>query len=975
MTGITSIPAELLASVPHSLQSLVGNFWSDWCQSCAEKAVDPQLDLPLAVLGRTWACSDFVARNCIRYPESFYTLNSEGFEPSRSLADYKQMVGLAVADTVDDDELMTALRVLRQREMLRIAWRDLNALAEAVVILQELTDFAEAVVAVTLAHLEQQQAEIFGMPRDDSGDEQSLLVFAMGKMGGGELNFSSDIDLIFVFAEDGETSGPRHKSHYEFYQAVIRKLVNALDAVTVDGFVFRVDIRLRPFGESGPVAMSFSGIEHYYQSQGRDWERYAMIKARLISGRDSDRLYLQSMLTPFIYRRYLDFSMIESIREMKAMINAQMKRKQMANNIKLGHGGIREIEFIGQTLQLIRAGREPELRARSIIKVLSLLAEKNYLQKAQVTQLIAAYWFLRRLENRLQMLRDSQTHVLPDDELSQQRICLAMQMPSWDALLLELSQHQQNVDRVFQDLIAHDNDEPETTAAAFVLFWEDSKAGSGMRKILAEAGFSDVDAIMELLLQLRNSPQVKQLTGDTNRLLLQLLFSLLGQIAGFPRQTDLLDRVSRIIRALAGRKVYISLLNEYPKIQQQMLKLCAASEWFTDRLIKHPILLDSLLVPVEVMRQQHEVRQLLALEFDKIERLSRQGPQGDVFEDDLEQQMDRMRLFKQQMVFGIAVLDVFYDEPVETVSDRLTELADALLEKVLGLCWQAMVAKYGEPHCLLDGNDFYPAMSIVAYGKLGGNELGYDSDLDIIFLHNSSGEQQVTTGEKRIDNQTFFARVAQRVIHFLNTRTYSGQLYEVDTRLRPDGHAGLMVSSIAAFESYQREKAWTWEHQALIRARFVAGNEMLEQEFARIRSSVLRQPSAADELLQEVVAMREKMRSHLANKSADFDIKQDAGGLVDIEFMTQAGVLLHAALHADCIRHTATLRLINELTRVGWYTADDAEAMATAYRYFRKLKNWQKLKIEADDSEVAEHRQRVIAIWHRLMPEVTEETE
>jgi len=406
-----------------------------------------------------------------------------------------------------------------------------------------------------------------------------------------------------------------------------------------------------------------------------------------------------------------------------------------------------------------------------------------------------------------------------------------------------------------------------------------------------------------------------------------------------------------------------------------MLKLCAASEWFTEHLIKHPILLDSLLVSVEAFRQQHDVRQLLDLELDKIDRLSQQGPRGRVFEDDLEQQMDRMRQFKRQMVFTIALLDVFYDEPVETVSDRLTELADVLLEKILVLSWQAMVAKYGEPRCVIQGEEIYPAMSIVAYGKLGGNELGYGSDLDIIFLHNSSGEQQVTTGEKSIDNQTFFARVAQRVIHFLNTRTYSGQLYEVDTRLRPDGHAGLMVSSIAAFESYQRENAWTWEHQALIRARFVTGNALIQQEFDRIRSSVLRQRSDAGQLLHEVVAMREKMRKHLANKSADFDIKQDTGGLVDIEFMTQAGVLIYAEQNADCIKHTATLRLIRELTEVGWYTKDDAEAMANAYRYFRKLKNWQKLKIEADDSEVPEHRANVIAIWKRLMPEVMDETE
>ena len=403
-----------------------------------------------------------------------------------------------------------------------------------------------------------------------------------------------------------------------------------------------------------------------------------------------------------------------------------------------------------------------------------------------------------------------------------------------------------------------------------------------------------------------------------------------------------------------------------------MLTLCSVSEWFTERLTRYPILLDSLLSTAETFRQQYDVEKLLALE---LERVAGDSENTDA---DLEQQMDRMRQFKRQMVFTVAMLDVFYAEPVETVSDRLTELADVLLEKILRFSWLAMVAKYGEPGCVIDGEAFQPAMSIVAYGKMGGNELGYGSDLDIIFVHNSAGEKQLTTGEKVIDNQSFFARVAQRVIHFLNTRTYSGILYEADTRLRPDGQSGLMVSSISAFEAYQQEKAWTWEHQALIRARYVTdnlqGNALIEQEFDRIRSSVLRQKRDTNQLLHEVVEMREKMRKHLAshvvsNSAADFDIKQDAGGLVDIEFMTQAGVLIHAQHCADCIKHTATLELINELTRVGWYETVEAENIGNAYRYFRKLKNWQTLQCDADVSEVSLHRDNVVAVWHRLMPE------
>jgi len=975
MTKNNKIPAELLIHVPLSLHPVIENFWDDWGKSCEEKEINPDQGLPLSMLGKTWACSDFVARNCIRYPATFHNLHAEGFESARTIDDYRKLVNHVVSTAKDENELMSTLRELRQQEMVRIAWRDLNALADIETILHELTDFAETVVSVTLRYLEQQQAEIFGMPCDANGEEQSLLVFAMGKMGGGELNFSSDIDLIFTFAEDGETPGPRRKSHYEFYLAVIRKLVKVLDEVTAEGFVYRVDTRLRPFGESGPMAMSFSGVEQYYQLQGRDWERYAMIKAKLITGRDSDKQYLQSMLTPFVYRRYLDFSMLDSIREMKAMINAQMKRKRMTNNVKLGPGGIREIEFIAQTLQLIRAGREPELRERSLIKVLRLLAEKNYLLKQEVEQLIQAYWFLRKLENRLQMQGDKQTHTLPDDELSQQRLCVAMQTQSWDELLEQLLFHQSAVDNVFQNLITASNEAQEVSVSPFVSFWTHMDASDeekeSVRRYLESSGYSSVENIIDLLIQLRSRSQVKHLTDDTARLLAQLMESLIDKIADYPNQTILLDRVCQIIKALAGRKVYISLLSEYPAIQLQMLTLCSASEWFTERLTKYPILLDSLLSTAETFRQQYDVEKLLALE---LERVAGDSENTDA---DLEQQMDRMRQFKRQMVFTVAMLDVFYAEQVETVSDRLTELANVLLEKILRFSWLAMVAKYGEPGCIIDGKAFQPAMSIVAYGKMGGNELGYGSDLDIIFVHNSAGEKQVTTGEKVIDNQSFFARVAQRVIHFLNTRTYSGILYEADTRLRPDGQSGLMVSSISAFERYQQEKAWTWEHQALIRARYVTdnlqGNALIEQEFDRIRSSVLRQKRDTKQLLQEVVEMREKMRKHLASHvvseaAADFDIKQDTGGLVDIEFMTQAGVLIHAQQCADCIKHTATLELINELTRVGWYQADEAENIGNAYRYFRKLKNWQNLQCEADVSDVSLHRNNVVAVWHRLMP-------
>lgn len=989
MANETEVPAALLFRVPASLISLVENYWHDWQASCQQKDLDTSLNDSMDILGRSWACSDFVARNCIRYPETFLELIEEGIGSTRTVSEYESLVSQAIQSAEDENTLMSLLRRLRQKEMLRIAWRDLNQLATVEQILYELTDLAVAFVSVTLAALENQQAERFGMPLDSEGQQLHLLVFAMGKMGGRELNFSSDIDLIFAYTEDGETTGRRQTSHQEFYRAVISKLVKMLDEVTADGFVYRVDTRLRPFGKSGPVAMSFSGLEQYYQLHGRDWERYAMIKAKLITGRETDKKYLQSMLTPFVYRRYLDFTMIDSIREMKAMIDEQMKRKEMQNNIKLGRGGIREIEFIGQTLQLIRAGREPELRERSIIKVLTLLAEKNYLTQQETEALIAAYWFLRKLENRLQMLGDKQTHVLPVDELSQQRISLAMGFEDWSSLLTELESNQQHVDVVFQNLITKKGENIRSNTSAFTLYWSDAEkhfndngeASHNLQQYLQSLGYQQVEAFAAALDDFRHGSVIRNMSGGSARLMAQLMESLVEKIADYPAQLALFTRVIKILKALAGRKVYLSLLNEHPAIQLQMLTLCSTSEWFSERITHHPILLDGLLSSVEVYHQNYDIQQLLDLELKRIASESA--------ETDLELLMERMRQFKRQNVFTIAILDVFYEEAVEAVSDQLTDLANVLLEKILMFSWQAMVEKYGEPSCLVDGERFMPSMGIVAYGKMGGNELGYGSDLDIIFLHDSHGTKQQTsgrdeTGKGCIDNQQFFARVAQRVIHFLNTRTYSGILYEADTRLRPDGQSGLMVSSIEAFERYQLDKAWTWEHQALIRARFVtdnvAGKARLGQEFDRIRHSVLQQHRERGELFSDVVSMREKMRKHLSSRSDDnlteeWDIKQDRGGLVDIEFMTQAGVLLFAERCTDCIRHTATLELINELNLFGFYTTQEAQHLASAYRCFRKMKNWQNLLCDIDviatSDEINSHRDHVIAVWDRLMPKVS----
>ncbi len=953
-------PEPLLSLVPESLHAVVSNYGQDWSAACEQAGISPQVEQ--AELGKVWACSEFVARLCIRRPQMVADLVDEGLEEKRSPVDYQQRVAAAIAGAEATDEgLMRALRLLRQKEMVRIAWRDLAGLADVEQILHELSDLAVAVIEQTLDYLQQQTMELLGVPRNADGEVQQMLVLAMGKLGGRELNFSSDIDLIFAYADQGTTEGGRRLSNHEFFLRLARKLVRVLDEITADGFVYRVDTRLRPNGDSGPLAMNFNAMEQYYQLQGRDWERYAMIKARIIAGTETDREYLASMLRPFTYRRYLDFGAFESIREMKGMIEAEVRRKSMKDNIKLGSGGIREIEFIGQTFQLIRGGPMPELQQRSILKVLSLLAEFGYLESGEAEDLGNSYLFLRKLENRLQMERDQQTQVLPRDALSRERIRLAMGFDDWEGLMQALDRHREAVTRVFDSVISSE-EQPETDAIhSLQLFWADVDNRDSLVHWLDLSGSDNSAEIVDALAGFRRSARIRTLAEAGSRRLQQLLLKLLKSIVVYDDPVVLLNRVLEILAAIVGRPVYVSLLLEYPSAQKQMLELCAASQWFTNELARYPILLDELLDSQELFRQND--REQLTTELDRL--------MSQVDQDDLEQQMERLRQFRRTEIFKLAATDVIHVHEIWDVGAKLSTIADVVLEKVLRLSWDAVCKRHGIPVCTIEGEEYHPGMAVIAYGKLGGLEMGYGSDLDIVFLHNSAGEKQYTSGEKSIDNSQFFSRVAQKVLHILGTRTHSGILYEADTRLRPDGRAGMMVSSVNAFEDYQRNKAWTWEHQALLRSRSITGSEPVRQEFARIRQSVLAVPQDELKICSDVVEMREKMRSHLASRDeSGFNIKQDPGGMVDIEFTTQAGMLLNLAEHPEMLSVSSTLEFIEYLTGVGWYSSAEADDLATAYKLYRQHANRQALEVElpADIKQrLQPHLDRVTEIWNRLV--------
>ena len=966
---MSSVPAELTEDLPSALQEPVSLYWQDWWQSCESHNLSFDTPIPLSRVGRVWACSEFAARLCTRNPLLLKSLLDQGLESNLDLSDYKTRIKAAIDDATDNDEaVMEALRLQRQKEMLRIAWRDLDEIAPLEQILAELSDFAEAMVSVTLDHLHSKAVAVMGTPMSEAGEPQSMLVLGMGKLGGRELNFSSDIDLIFMYPEEGETQGGRRLSNHEFFLRLGRNLVKFLNETTKDGFVFRVDTRLRPYGESGPLVMGFGAVEQYYQSQGRDWERYAMIKAKALAGNQADIDYLESMLRPFIFRRYLDFSAFESIREMKAMIEAQVQRKGIQDNVKLGRGGIREIEFIGQTFQLLRGGHDTALQIRGIMDVLNLLQTMKLLESEDVESLQQAYVFLRRLENRIQMDRDMQAHDLPVDDIGRQRLALAMGEPDWQALLPKIELHRNNVHAVFENIISREEGEDavvEDNSQALKSYWVNVSDNEALLQWFADNGFSDAEETLKILGRFRGDAHIRSLSESASQRLVKLLSKLVQAISTYPESTVLLERILQVLNAVVGRQIYINLLLEYPQASQQMLSLCAVSSWFVQQLMAHPILLDELLNAGELY--QAKDYQALSQELEYL--------LSSVEEGDLEQYMDRLRQFKNTQVMKTAVLDVNQILAVTDVGATLSHIAEVILARTLQIAWDVVCKKHGHPTCIIDGVEVSPGIAIVAYGKLGGHELGYGSDLDIVFLHDSTGEKQFTegnsAGDKVIDNSTFFSRVAQKVLHILSARMYAGLLYETDIRLRPEGKSGLMVSSLSAFEQYQREKAWTWEHQALIRARIVTGNDPIRQEFDRIRLSVLASKREPEALCRDVAEMRYKMRDHLASKdSTNFNIKQDAGGIVDIEFLAQAGVLLNAAAQNNLLESTSTLDMLSRLVESGWFTDEESEMLSQAYRHFREQVNRQALMIDLtlDKKIMSAYKAGVTVIWQRLMP-------
>ncbi len=926
----------------------------------ADAAGIPPITHPeiLKSLKQVFAFSDFVAESCTRNPAMLIDLIDSGDLLSRRQPDdYDHKIKALLTDVSDEETLSRLLRRYRRRELVRIAWRDLAGWADLSQTVSDLSAFADACLEQTLNTLYQWQCCGDGTPTAADGSRQRLVILGLGKLGARELNFSSDVDLIFAYPKAGDTRGAKESmSNDEFFSRLCRRLIKVIGQPTADGFVFRVDARLRPFGESGPLAMDFEAMEQYYQQQGREWERYALIKARVVAGAKDAGAFLLDRLHPFIYRRYLDYSVFESLREMKQMIALEVKRKGMENNIKLGAGGIREIEFFGQIFQLIRGGVNPALRNTGILKVLNTLADERHVPQEVCDELIKAYVFLRNTENRLQAFSDQQTHKLPADDHGQLRLALSMGFSATESFNTALKNHREIVHGHFQMLLeSGDTDDLRNNIEdPSQVIWQNPPAGQQAGNMLSAMGYDRPDEVIKLLDYLKNDPETRALSPRGRRRLDHLVPRFLKEIGPGENPLITLHRIIDLIKTIERRTSYLALLLENPTALSHLVKLSAASPWIASFLARHPVLLDELLDPrtLYLPPQKIDMKTALRRRLDQVPK------------DDLEYQIEQLCIFKQINVLRVAAADVTGTLPLMRVSDYLSEIAESILSEVVDLAWNHLVSRHGTPICRLGNKRCEKGFIVIAYGKLGGLELGYGSDLDLVFLHAGTAEQ--TRGEEKgIDSVQFFNRLGQRVIHILTSHTRAGKAYEIDMRLRPSGSSGILVSHIEAFGNYQFEDAWTWEHQALIRARPICGDGILAKKFETIRKRVLARPRSPEKLTAEVVDMREKMRKELMKPAKGvFDLKQDTGAMVDIEFLVQYLVLLNSHKFAGLLKWTDNVRLIQSLIETGTMDEITAHVLKHAYLIYRAAAH--QLSLQEKPAKVPREK------FHRLQKRVAE---
>jgi glutamate-ammonia-ligase adenylyltransferase len=965
---------EIINNIPKNLAEKAHDLLTTWLTNVRKIEAGLVLSSRMeAAVMTAFAGSNFVAQSCRRNPEILLDLiqtkdlrqpYSAGTHKERLSKFLDQSIHLESLSAPSDKELSleqfeSYLRRYRKREMVRVAFRDLVGWSDLQETLLDLSELADACIQSGLNYLAHRYIK-------KQGITPNLIVIGMGKLGARELNFSSDVDLILAFSNPVSDKPSNDGINMETACLTIgRELVQLLARNTADGFVFRVDTRLRPYGESGPLVMSCDNLESYYQAQGREWERYAMIKARVIAGDFRAGKILLDRLKPFVYRRYLDFGVFESIRDMKQKIRLEVRRKRVQHNIKIGAGGIREIEFFGQIFQLIRGGVLIELQERRILEVLRLLAQHRIVPQKVCQELAEAYEFFRKTENRLQEMDDRQTHLLPADPLDRLRLAFSMGFKTWSAFEQKMTFYRDQVHDHFNQLLGKkEKDDPfaqaDETLEKLQMVWQDPLDKEDNVNVLLDAGYDLPKQAQIMLARFKDDIQTRALSATGRKRLNHLMPFILKKVAETSQPIVVLNRILELLKSIQRRTSYLALLLEYPTALTHLVRLSEASSWIVTFLSRHPVLLDELLDPRTLYSPPtaDELRNGLKLRL------------GQEPYDDLDFQMESLRIFKHINILRVASSDITNVLPLMKVSDRLSDIATVILDHVVEISWQYLVKKHGRPQCRLAGQMIDKGFAVVAYGKLGGFELGYGSDLDLVFLH-CAKPGQTQGGLQSIDNTQFFARLGQRVIHILSAHTAAGVLYDVDMRLRPSGSAGVLVSQVDGYRNYQLQDAWIWEHQALIRARAICGNQALMQRFEAIRKEVLTHGSPAKQLRVEVIKMRAKMRrQHLLLDRSGFDLKQGPGGLVDIEFLVQYLVLLNASKYPKIVDWTDNVRLLQSLLETKIVDELTAYRLRRAYLLYRAVIhrcNLQEKSAMVDANQFLDLRQWVQKIWNHFL--------
>ncbi len=994
-----------VAHIPSPLADAVENYWHRFVAAVEALSDEEQKNSPnnslhteiLEVccarpeLRAVWAASDFVATACIGTPLLIYDLIVSGdLDQPYAPQVLTERIGASLKECENEEQLHTGLRKIRQREMVRMAWRDLCGMAEVEETMACVSELAQSCINQALVHHDVWLSKRYGQPQDENGQAAKMVVLGLGKLGGNELNYSSDIDLIFAYDRGGETVPIDNHPHTNksgidnqaYFIKLGQKTVTALDRITKDGFVFRTDMRLRPNGDSGALALSFSAMEHYYQTHGRNWERYALIKAKVVGGDVKVGAQLLSMLNPFIYRKYLDFGAFDSIREMKGMIERELKKKGIKQNIKLGWGGIREIEFLVQSHQLIRGGKEKMLQTQSLYQAITFLVEIEVIDQWAKNQLLEGYRFLRNTEHRLQMVADRQTQQLPETEFEQHRLAWSMGFENWSAYVEKLNQHRTNIDIQFKMILEsnaqHSN--PTDIQSQFIDVWSGALGEQEVVNILQDAGFNQATSTPLLLREFRAGRLYQAFSSIERDRIDQLMPLALQHVAQHTGAERAIAAFVSVVEAIGRRTVYLSLLIENPIALGQLLHLCAASPWISSHIGNHPTILDELLDPL-IYIANHNAQELYA-------ELHHRLAQVDLHDEEM--WIDTLREYHHAQVLRIAAADVSQMIKVGEVHHALTQLAEVLLQTIFCDAVQFAEKKFRSSpkqhthsgQIQITGQitpqnmdcheknkpvDLPRGAGVIAYGKLASGELGYNSDLDLVVCYEKPEKTEFTDNSEA---EYFYNRVGRRFIHLLTTRTRSGILYQIDMRLRPSGRSGTLVASLAGFSDYQINSAWTWEHQALVRSRVVVGDAEFQRKFEAVRKAILCLKRENQQLKNDIIDMRRKMiDANCQSTKQVYDIKLDEGGIIDIEFLIQYWILRYANKYADLIIPRTTAECIDALIAHSIIDANTGKQLLTCYETY--LRHSLDLKLMEQPVLIQQgmlltERNAIKAIWNNV---------